>query len=319
MIIDSGQRDLSKYTECYDVITDIRMLRWSPEHVALRYGKAFRLLFRAQFLSHYWGYPPKWRLLARHLGGGPRVLPDFACVGSIKSGTSDLATNLFAHPSIVPPFSKEIFDDDVESWRAYYPTAQEMTAARDASGAARTGYFTPWLSHRPLASRFHAAVPDGKAILVLRDPVNRAYSHYKWEIMFGGPALLRKPHFATYSAFVDRALADYPKPAPTICGEPFLQCGLYADLVEPWLNELGRDNVLILAAEDYFRRPAETLDSVYEFLGLESIPYVRAPKLNENPVEAPAEDESARARLVDFYAPHNAKLYELIDRDLGWV
>src|SRR5690349_12384942 len=61
------------------------------------------LTLKYQFLPHYFSSVPKWRLLLRSLGG-QRTLPDFACVGSIKCGTSDLATYLFQHPCILPPF-----------------------------------------------------------------------------------------------------------------------------------------------------------------------------------------------------------------------
>lgn len=313
-----------KYTECYDIVTGIRMLRWETGNTAGRVAKAAKLLARAQFLDHYWGYPPTWRMMARkhlagRLPGGNRVLPDFACVGSIKNGTSDLATNLFSHPSIVPPFSKEIFSDDVESWRPYYPTTREMNEARAATGAARTGYFTPWLSRRPLAAKFHDAAPDAKAILMLRDPVKRAYSHYKWELIFGGPRALKRPQFSSYASFVDAALELYPDYAPTYCGEPFLQCGMYANLVTPWLKTFGSDNVMIVRAEDYFTSPATILGEIHQFLGLEPIPYRKAPKLNENPLEAPVEEPESRAKLAEFYRPHNERLYELIGRDLRWT
>ncbi|WP_298443894.1 hypothetical protein, partial [Gordonia sp. (in: high G+C Gram-positive bacteria)] len=108
-------------------------------------------------------------------------------MGSIKSGTSDLATNLFSHPSVVPPFAKEVFDTDPEVWREHYPTVTEMRRVRRQTGNARTGYFTPALTFLDLPGRYRAAVPDAKVVLVLRDPVSRAYSQYKWELLVGGP------------------------------------------------------------------------------------------------------------------------------------
>ncbi|AVM01536.1 hypothetical protein C6V83_16065 [Gordonia iterans] len=113
----AGSRDDHRYTECYDIDTQLRMLRFEPNSPLVR-ARRMALVARWYGLKHYWGYPPPGRMWLRKLGGD-RVLPDFACVGSIKSGTSDLATNLFSHPSIVPPFAKEVFNTDPEVWRAY--------------------------------------------------------------------------------------------------------------------------------------------------------------------------------------------------------
>ncbi|WP_454165016.1 sulfotransferase family protein [Gordonia iterans] len=269
-------------------------------------------------LKHYWGYPPPGRMWLRKLGDD-RVLPDFACVGSIKSGTSDLATNLFSHPSIVPPFAKEVFNTDPEVWRAYYPTVSEMRRVRRNTGNARTGYFTPALTFLDLPGRYRAAVPDAKVVLVLRDPVSRAYSQYKWELLVGGPDAAVAPAFVSYAAFVEASLAAYPEPAPTYCGLPLLQSGEYDVLTAAWLAAFGRDRIHLVRAEDYFADPATTLAGIYEFLELPAIDFVPVPRVNENPLVTPGEDPASKALLAEFYRPHNRRLAESFGRDMGWT
>ncbi|MCE5292591.1 MAG: sulfotransferase domain-containing protein [Nocardiaceae bacterium] len=308
---------IERYTAGYDLVTKMRMLRFSTEPAMVRAAKTAMLYAKYQTLQHYWGYPPAWRLAVRKFPRSDRVMPDFACIGAIKSGTSDLATNLFAHPSIVPPFAKEIFTP-VETWLPYYPTADEMRQVEAATGAARTGYFTPAITHWWLPELFHEAKPDAKVIIMLRNPVSRAYSHFKWEMIYGGPKLIKHPVMTTYDTFVDTALAMFPDPAPTACGFPVLHSGLYERHVRRWMNRFTSDQVLVVKAEDYFKRPAETLSQIHSFLELPPAEYHPLPKQNENPIEAPPETAEARAKLAEFYAPHNAKLYDLIGRDLGW-
>jgi hypothetical protein len=74
--------------------------------------------------------------------------------------------------------------------------------------------------------------------------------------------------------------------------------------------------VLVVRSEDVFERPAETFARVFEFLGLPAAPArdLRGP-------DTPAYEDMpavARTRLVEYFRPHNARLYDLLGRDLGW-
>src|SRR5207249_2118918 len=127
---------------------------------------------------------PKWRLWARKFGG-PRMLPDFACIGPIKSGTSDLCSYLLQHPCILPPLAKEIMSAVPNAWRRYYPTLREKEQVEKQHGKALSGYFNPIPHSLRLIDEYHAARPDAKVILLLRNPIDRAYSHYKAELFHG--------------------------------------------------------------------------------------------------------------------------------------
>lgn len=308
----------TSYAEPYDISAFHRLhLQESGNRLSYYLGAARRGL-RYQLLPHYWGNPPGWRLKYRSVVGA-RVLPDFACLGAIKSGTSDLSTYLFQHPSIVPPLSKEIFSDRPASWLPHYPTVAEMDSVRKQTGHASTGYFTPWMHQHTLMDNYRDACPSAKIILMLRNPAERAYSHYKWDLFLGGKAQAALPYYRTYADYVDMSLDLFPGMAyPSPSGFPLLQTGIYAKSTAKWIDRFGRDNVLIVKAEDFFAETVDTVCRIHEFLELPVTPPTVHKAVNQNPLKAPPQDPASRARLVEFYRPFNEELYEVLGKDLGW-
>ena len=273
-----------------------------------------------QFLPHYFYTVPKWRLWLRSFGG-PRTLPDFACIGPIKSGTSDLSTYMFQHPCIIPPLAKEISLGDPREWMPYYPTVKEKEKVEKEHGKALCGYFSPTMHTLALMDAYRRARPDAKIILMLRNPVDRAYSHYKWDLLLGGKRLLQNPYYKTFSAHVDMALSFFPSvplPSRSSPRNEMLQTGIYVKAVELWIERFGRDNVHILRAEDFFKDAAAAVCGIHEFLGLTPIKPEIHQIANQNSIKAPPFDKEAREKLEAFYRPWNEKLYALLDRDMGW-
>jgi sulfotransferase family protein len=310
--------DWNRMAESYRIIEHRRSrLHQGPRTLSDRIGDELNSV-RYQFLPHYFSRPPKWRLWLRSLRG-PRTLPDFACVGAIKSGTSDLATYLFQHPSILAPLSKEIMTPNTREWLVHYPTRQERQRVVDATGKAVSGYFAPWMHHLPLIDAYKAARPDARIILMLRDPVERAYSHYKWDLFLGGKGQIKIAYYRTFAAYVEAALDLFPATSlPSRCGFPLLQTGIYFKSVELWMDRFGRENVYVFRSEDFFQDPARTVCGIHEFLGLPPIAPELHEAVNQNPLRPPAAEEDTRSRLREFYRPWNEKLYQLLDRDLGW-
>nr|WP_296780762.1 sulfotransferase domain-containing protein [Rhodococcus sp. (in: high G+C Gram-positive bacteria)] len=308
----------TEFAEPYDISAFHRLhLQETGNRFGYYLGAAKRGL-RYQVLPHYWGNPPSWRLKYRSVVGA-RALPDFACLGAIKSGTSDLSTYLFQHPSIVPPLSKEIFSDVPRTWLPHYPTVKEMERVRAETGRASTGYFTPWMHRHPLMDNYRDACPDAKIILMLRNPVERAYSHYKWDLFLGGKAQAALPCYRSYADYVDMSLDQFPGMSyPSPSGFPLLQTGIYAKATAGWIDRFGVDRVHVVRAEDFFDDTVATVRSIHEFLELPPVTPVIHKAVNQNPLKAPPQDPDSRARLVEFYQPFNEELYTLLGRDLEW-
>jgi len=283
--------------------------------------EAARLGLEYQFLPHYFGYPPAWRLLLRKLGGR-RVLPDFALVGTVKSGTSDIAVSLVQHPCVAGPLSKEFRSDHAESWRIFYPTVTEQEKLARRAGVARAGYFTPRLHELRHIASFARAMPRAKIIISLRDPVERAFSHFKWEVLMSSKKAREQLDFLQdYGAFCAKALDFFPDyPMYSACGYPFLTSGIYYKAVEVWTEYFGAENVLVLDAGQYFRDRQAFLDRAWSFIGVPPFSAHAEARaiVNENPLQFPPPDPATVRKLAAFYQPYNEKLFERLGQRFDW-
>ncbi len=108
--------------------------------------------------------------------GQPRALPDAVILGAMKSGTTSLHNYLVQHPGVIEPLRKEVHYFDVnlergERWyRAHFGREGEPGLNLDSSPY--------YLFHPAVPRRLHDLLPDAKLVVLLRDPVRRAYSHY---------------------------------------------------------------------------------------------------------------------------------------------
>ena len=233
-----------------------------------------------QFLPHYFGLPPKWRLYAR-LAGGRRTLPDFCVVGPPKAGTSDLAVSLMLHPHVMTPLAKEFWNPDPAAWRIFYPTEREKRRHAALHGGALSPYFVPALHWMEMARNLAQVVPNAKIVLTLRNPEDRVFSQWKWEIFVAGKRRSsRIPCLSSFSAYVDTMLEGYPDhPVYVACDFAPLQTSIYWRSVQFWMGLFGRENVLVLDIGEYFRDRNRTLLAIQQFLGL---PHLSTPAFQDH-------------------------------------
>jgi len=272
------------------------------------------------FLPHYFGSPPRWRLLARRIGG-QRILPDFCLIGPLKAATSDLAVSLLLHPNVIPPLSKEFWERDPEAWRIYYPTEKEKRRHEARCGPSLAPYLTPSLHLVEVPYHLARIRPHAKVVITLRDPVARLFSHWKWEKFLAGKRVAdRLPFLATFAAYVDKSLALFPSlPMFTACELPGLAASIYWKAVQGWIECFGPDAVLVLDVGDYFADRNRFMRVIQDFVGLPrvDIPLV-ARKTNENPLRFPPPDEATVSKLKQFFQPHNQMLWRVIGKEFPW-
>ncbi|WP_433670617.1 sulfotransferase domain-containing protein [Nocardia sp. CA-136227] len=311
-----------RYTEGFRVFEQWQLQRYRNERHVQHPVRSLRLGWRYLTLSHYFGAVPPIRLWWRSRFGGPRALPDFTCVGALKSGTTDLAAYLMQHPSVVVPLTKEIGHGFPAAWGPYLPTEREKAAVAERTGRALVGHFDPLLHDVPLIDNLRESSPGAKVIIMLRDPVRRAYSHYKWDLFLSGENGLRSGRYGeNFGEYVSLALGAFPGPPPPtmLPTMPMLAAGIYVNSVRRWLDTYGRENVHLVAAEDFFADVSRTVCGIHEFLGLPAVePELHAEVVNRNPLEYPPAEAESLGRLREFYRPYNEELFELLGRDLGW-
>lgn len=317
--IDAKRKKLSR---SYQLVTEYRFInKWrKPNNIYISKINYIAKFLEYQFLSHYFGSPPRWRMFLRKFRG-KRTLPDFCVVGEVKSGTSDLSVNLLLHPNIMIPLAKEFSSPDPEDWRIYYPTERQKNKYIERYGFALSPYLVPGLDWMERTYNFSQIQPNTKIVLVLKDPVKRFYTHWKWEVFISGEKYADTlPFLRTFAAYVDQALTLFPEGRmyTVVNGDP-LRLGIYWNSISYWMEHFGQNNILVLDMADYFIDRNQFLEQIYKFVGLPNfISPSNTDKVNENPLVLPPPDEASIQKLAAFYKPHNEKLWTLINKKFEW-
>jgi hypothetical protein len=259
-----------------------------------------------------------------------RPLPEVLLIGAQKSGTTSLYNYLVQHPAVLPALRKGAHFFDFHHrrgtpwYRANFPTRWQRSRAHRVSGcSAITLEASPYYLYHPLApARAHGTVPGAKLIAVLRNPIDRAYSHYHHERRAGREQLPLRDAFAREAERLageeDRLLRDpgyYSFPHQRYS---YLARGRYAEQLRRWLEYYPSDQLCVIASEELFEHPADTMERIYGFLGLpeHALPVYETYGPRGGYSEM---DQELRTELSLYFAPYNQELYDLIGRDLAWT
>ena len=190
--------------------------------------------------------------------------PNFLGIGAQKCATSWLHTVLGGHPDIFTSDPKEL-----DFFTRLYDRGYEWYERRfqDGAGVQMRGETSPSYFYEPSApNRVRAYREDMRIIAIFRDPVARAFSNHLHEI--------RKGHFTSSEAFED-GLLNNPL---------YVEQSLYARHMRSWLDAFPSEQILCLIFEEIVDRRQQSVDQVYEFLGVEprSATYLLDAKQNES-------------------------------------
>ena len=248
----------------------------------------------------------------------PRGLPDVVILGAMKSGTTSLHNYLVQHPGVVEPLRKEVHFFDVnfergESWyRAHFGREGQPGLNLDSSPY--------YLFHPAVPQRLHALLPEAKLIVLLRDPVRRAYSHYWHERDKGRETLSFEDAIAAEAERLgnsEQRLADGTLERSREHQHfSYLARGRYAEQLDRWFAVFPREQFLILRFEDLARDPLGVLNVTLDFLGLPRADDVSLEARNTRRYEPMT--ETTAARLTEYYEPHNARLEALLGQVPVW-
>jgi hypothetical protein len=271
-----------------------------------------------------WLRVQSWRALGL-LTAPMRVLPDFLIIGALKAGTTSLYQYLKDHPKVNPPFKKEIkfynclYHRGYFWYRSFFPTAGRM---RSNGGSFITGEASPnYLFHPKTPQRVAQRLPHVKLIVLLRNPVTRAYSHYQMNLRNGVESLSFEEAIAAEPGRLEgeyeRIIADDRYPLATFRRYAYLYKGYYAQHLSRWFEYFPREAVLIIRSEDFFADPGTVYAETLAFLGLPAW-HGASFKAFSSPGGYPPMGEDTRRYLNEHFTPHNEQLYALLGRDFGW-
>jgi hypothetical protein len=246
------------------------------------------------------------------------MLPNFLIIGAARCGTTTLYEYLQEHPDIYLPKSKRpephFFLKEKEYKKTihyysqkYFSDVQEQKAIGEAS--------TSYICHEFVAERIQNHLPDVKLIVMLRHPVERAYSNY-WHTVKSGLETV---------SFEEAVLTERGRLAaitdPTWLEiEPFayVKRGFYYKQLKTYLQYFARSQILVLLLDDLERTPLNTMSSVYDFLGVDNsfLPSSLGRIDNRSTPEGVEISCEIRSLLIDQYKNDLEKLEGLLGRSL---
>ena len=263
------------------------------------------------------------------LTGFMHMLPDFYIIGAAKCGTTSLYQYLIQHPSVNPGIGKEIhyFEELYyrgENWyRACFPFKfQKSFFQLNHHSPFITGDSTPrYFDHPHVPKRIQKLTPNEKFIVMLRNPIDRAFSHYnmnlknQYESLSFEEAVKKEPERirGEFEKMEKSGKTDYDYYLYA-----YLDRGIYVDRLIRWMNIFPKKNFLIIKSEDFFDDTSYQYNMVLKFLGLpplkmDDFKLYMIGKYNEKQIET-----KLRTQLKEFFEPHNKKLYEFLGKKFDW-
>jgi len=258
------------------------------------------------------------------------LLPDFIIIGAMRCGTTSLYRYLGQHPDVSVPETKELhffdwqFAKGVSWYRRLFPTYVDRLRVRWSTGHRLvTGESSPYYLFHPHAPRRVAeALPRAKLIVLLRNPVDRAYSHYcYYEVKHGREtlpfeeALDAEP--SRLSGELEKMLADPAYFSFEHGHHAYRARGIYVDQIMAWRRYFPATQMLVLTSEQLFSDTVTAYGEVLDFLGLRQHSLAEWGVHNAGEYTEPLAAH-LRQRLSEHYAPHNQRLYDHLGVDYGW-
>src|SRR6266571_3516190 len=275
------------------------------------------------------------------------IRPSFFILGANKCGTSSLYRYLVAHPCVLPCAEKEpnffglhspeYIASHMDEYYALFPTREyqgDLSFQWEASDQAGTSlpatvhverdperkYITGEASantfHETSPSLLYQHLPDIKLILLLRNPIDRAYSHHRMYQRFQSDGNQLGFKVRDFETDVCAELKAHRRGENT----HYITPGIYIDKLQKWVSQYGWGQIRVIITEELAR--IDVAKRIMHELG----DYLEVPHhdygdfLSRRFNQAPSSDISPqlRALLSDFYRPYNRRLEDYLRYELHW-
>jgi hypothetical protein len=286
--------------------------------------------------------PAKLREKLRHLGRGInwgarvltspfRLTPDFIIIGAQRGGVSTAYQYLIQHPCVAPIFEQEVhffdfnFTKNLLWYRSHFPSVLtkyhvKRTTHQDMLSGEGSAYY---LFHPLVPRRVLRRLPTVKLIVLLRNPVDRAYAHYCQKVKQGIEHLRSfeeaiENEEGRLKGEVDRILENESYFSFNHAMYSYLSRGIYVDQLKNWMDVFPREQILIIRSEDLlFEDPQAALKRLLQFLELPDWEPRHYWKVDTRD-HASSLNPATRQRLLLHFEPHNRRLYQFLDVNYHW-
>lgn len=267
-------------------------------------------------------------------------------IGAQKCGTSTLFDNLIKHKKIIGGVKEKNFFSHPHSFSKgldwYYSLFHSKKIYFDFLSKNYYIDASPsYLPSKEVANKLHIYNPDAKLVVMMRNPVDRAFSAWNMykqmnllseeekeslirKFVIGQTdiekekfvAMINLEVFPTFEEMVEQELYDIKNntlPYPGI-----LKRGIYHEQIEHYLALFNHNQFFYIYSEEFKKNKTEILTELLDFLSLENL--VSTEKLEDKHRREYQNKMSPeiREKLKIFYEPYNQKLFSLIDKQYVW-
>jgi hypothetical protein len=316
-------------------------------HTNERLRKAFVSVFvdAPKYLMQILLFPPRLEetkedCVERDDTAASYCLPSLVIVGAQKAGTTSLMSWLGRHPQIrVPLFEQHFFDkSDSKSWKSYLYQNDFLLSPSELAHGVVTMEKTPnYIFFLRAAKNMRVLMPDTNLVLVLRNPVNRAYSawqHHCRQLRYAFDEdgfFIKRVETGTGSKDLECNARNFEtylvKSRDNLGTLPIVQRGMYSNQLRMWLNEgFTSSQFLILFFETIRQDPFDAMRSIERLADVSHYPYRSEARRNKRgfwtipgiPTKSDMRDgyesmsDASRDLLSSYYRGANAELLELL-------
>lgn len=255
--------------------------------------------------------------LWRRITASWRTFPDFIIIGSQKCGTTSLYNYLLKHPNILSSSRKEVKyfdmcrDKDLMWYKSQFPLkCLKKINKYNISGEATPDYFF----FNDIPEIMFNILPNVKLILVLRNPVERAYSQYNYSVKRGFEDLdffdaLKEEESRITNIGLKRNNIHYREFS-------YKKRGLYYEQLLWWLKYYNKKQIFIIDFDDLKFNTNYIMKKTYKFLEIPNLSTSFSKQFNSGVYSQMS--DTAREYLVNYFKNPNDKLFELLGYKFNW-
>lgn len=258
-----------------------------------------------------------------------RADPDFLVIGAQKAGTTSLFKYLLRHGHYLRPLLKDVyfFDNNyakgVDWYRSFYPTRARIAAReKEVGGPVRTGEGATYYLLHPLApQRVRETYPDIKLIVLLRDPVERAFSHFFHNKRMGQetaetPEIAFELEAERLAGEEERLRSDPTYRSTAFQAHSYLTRGRYAEQLERWFAAFPHEQLYISSSERFYGDTDAVFKEICQFIEIPERSLGGYPV--DNPGRNREENMAARRIAQEHFREPNERLFDLLGTRFPW-
>jgi hypothetical protein len=256
------------------------------------------------------------------------MTPGLLIVGAQRCGTTSMYRALAQHPAMAKPvlrkgvhFFDVAYTKDMKWYRAHFPLV--ASARRTAPSGVDPVAFesSPYYLFHPLASaRIAESLPGVKILVLIRDPVERAYSAHAHELARGYESEPFERALTLEEERLqgeeERLLTDPTYESHAHRHQAYVRRGQYGEQIERMSQHVGRDQIHVVDSQLFFTEPEKVFAKVLTFLDLPAAGAIGFERHNARS-RAPMAD-GVRRRLENHFAPHDDKLVAWLGATPSW-